>query len=100
MNLRFNREEIDNMNTRQELEQIMRNRIKTIIDSKGKVLSRYESQTLTVKDVVLYLDELGYKPNSKATILEVDKYYVYTIGSLKYVVKKELDGVSFYLRGY
>lgn len=88
------------MAIKDDLEMLMRNRVKTIIDSKGKTINRYESENFTVKDVRLYLEELGYKPISKATIMDVDKYYVYNINNQKYVLKRELEGVSFFLRGY
>lgn len=79
---------------------LMQNRIDTIIGSRGKVIDRYESQALRVKDVMDYLSELGYEPISKAEILGIDKYFVYLINGEKYILKKELDGVSFYPRGY
>lgn len=88
------------MEEREELVILMKNRIDAIIGSRGEVIDRYESKVLTVKDVRLYLEELGYLPKSKAETLGIDKYYVYLINGKKYILKRELEGVCFYPRGY
>lgn len=81
----------------------MKNRIDTILKTKGEKIDSYESSNVSLPEIKRYLESLGYKPISyaKIPVAFADKqYYVYEIEGIKYVLKREDEIIKFYKRGY
>lgn len=81
----------------------MKNRIDTILKTKGEKIDSYESSNISLVEMKRYLETLGYAPISYAKIpigFADKQYYVYEIEGIKYVLKRDGEVVKFYRRGY